>query len=104
MAGNDLSPEALLDIARNVLQQEAQAIRKLADQLGPSFLAAVTLLHECKGMVVVTGMGKAGLVGAKPPGSQRYFAGSGCATPQSHDRLWMLPLSRPSRSLMQLPC
>ncbi|MBL8842004.1 MAG: KpsF/GutQ family sugar-phosphate isomerase [Planctomycetes bacterium] len=65
MADNDLSPPALLRAARDVLEQEARAIARLAEQLGAPFLSAVELLRGCRGMVVVTGMGKAGLVGAK---------------------------------------
>jgi arabinose-5-phosphate isomerase len=65
MADNDLSPDALLRTARDVLQQEARAIAGLAEQLGPPFLAAAEMVRSCRGMVVVTGMGKAGLVGAK---------------------------------------
>ncbi len=65
MADNDLSPPALLRAARDVLEQEARAILRLAEQLGPAFLQAAELLRACRGMVVVTGMGKAGLVGAK---------------------------------------
>lgn len=65
MPDDDLSPEALLRAARDVLQQEAAAITRLAAQLGPTFLAAAELLRNCRGMVVVTGMGKAGLIGAK---------------------------------------
>ena len=65
MADNDLSPPALLRAARDVLEQEARAIARLAEQLGAPFLAAAELLRGCRGMVVVTGMGKAGLVGTK---------------------------------------
>ena len=59
------SADDLLRAARDVLQQEAAAISRLADQLGRPFLDAAALLRACRGMVVVTGMGKAGLVGAK---------------------------------------
>ncbi len=65
MADNDLSPPALLRAARDVLEQEARAIARLAEQLGAPFLAAAELLRGCRGVVVVTGMGKAGLVGTK---------------------------------------
>ena len=79
MPDNDLSPEQLLATARDVLQREARAIAGLADQLGSPFLAAAAALHACRGMVVVTGMGKAGLVGAKisatlaSTGTRSYF-------------------------------
>src|SRR5689334_21109191 len=55
--------EATLAYAQGVLQAEAQAILGL--RLGGSFLRALALLRACTGQVVVTGMGKAGLIGQK---------------------------------------
>ncbi|HEU5180106.1 MAG TPA: KpsF/GutQ family sugar-phosphate isomerase [Candidatus Polarisedimenticolia bacterium] len=54
-----------LDIARRVLKEEAEAIQALIPRLGPSFETAVTILASCAGRVVVSGMGKSGLIGAK---------------------------------------
>jgi arabinose-5-phosphate isomerase len=54
-----------LDSARRVLQIEAQAISDLLARLDSSFTRAVELLFNCKGRVVVTGMGKSGLIGRK---------------------------------------
>src|SRR6202045_5205291 len=54
-----------LDCARRVLRIEAQAIQDVLARLDNSFLRAVDLLFACKGRVVVTGMGKSGLVGRK---------------------------------------
>ncbi|MBI2922640.1 MAG: KpsF/GutQ family sugar-phosphate isomerase [Planctomycetes bacterium] len=54
-----------LDFARQVLQTEADAIRSLIHRLDASFVEAVRLVLTCKGRVVVTGMGKAGLIGQK---------------------------------------
>ena len=51
--------------ARDVLRIEAEAIRRLIPRVGKSFVAAVNLLVGCKGRVVVTGLGKAGLIGQK---------------------------------------
>jgi arabinose-5-phosphate isomerase len=53
------------DIARTVLEIEARAILDLVPRLDDGFDRAVELLHACKGRVVVTGMGKSGLIGAK---------------------------------------
>ena len=53
------------EIARRVLELEARAILNLVPRLGESFGRAVDALHACKGRVVVTGMGKSGLIGAK---------------------------------------
>ncbi len=54
-----------LDIARNVLRIEAKEIEALADRLDESFETAVQLILECKGRVVVSGMGKSGHIGGK---------------------------------------
>ena len=51
--------------ARDVLRIEADAIRRLIPRIGRSFESAVSLLVQCKGRVVVSGMGKAGLIGQK---------------------------------------
>jgi arabinose-5-phosphate isomerase len=68
---NLLQPHALsdaehfLDLARGVLEIEAQAVRALKDRLGESFLAAHRMLLATRGRVVVTGMGKSGHIGNK---------------------------------------
>lgn len=54
-----------LDSARRVLRIESQAIQDLLARLDSSFDRAVNLLLACQGRVVVTGMGKSGLVGRK---------------------------------------
>ncbi|MEZ5980350.1 MAG: KpsF/GutQ family sugar-phosphate isomerase [Planctomycetota bacterium] len=51
--------------AAEVVRTEAAAIAGLEQRLGASFDAAVDRVLACQGFVVVTGMGKAGLVGAK---------------------------------------
>lgn len=60
-----LSSFEQLRLGRDILQAEAQALTDVAGRLGSDFLAAVELLLACHGHVVVTGMGKAGLVGQK---------------------------------------
>jgi len=55
----------ILDIAKKVLKTEAEAIAALIDKLNGNFEKAVEMIYECKGRVVVTGMGKSGLVGKK---------------------------------------
>jgi arabinose-5-phosphate isomerase len=51
--------------AKEVLRIEAEAIRRLIPRIGRAFEAAVALLVGCKGRVVVSGMGKAGLIAQK---------------------------------------
>jgi arabinose-5-phosphate isomerase len=54
-----------LAVAQRVLRIEADAIAGLIERLDASFEKAVDLLHDCKGRVVVTGLGKSGLIGRK---------------------------------------
>jgi arabinose-5-phosphate isomerase len=54
-----------LETARRVLRIEAQAIQDVLARLNASFEKAVDVLFACKGRVVVSGMGKSGLIGRK---------------------------------------
>jgi arabinose-5-phosphate isomerase len=54
-----------LSYARDILRQEGQALVQLAQQVDLEFCRAVELLFTCSGSVLVTGMGKAGLIGQK---------------------------------------
>ncbi len=60
---------AMHSTGSNVVRIEAEALRALADRIdGPmssDFRAAVECLHSCGGRVVVTGMGKSGIIGRK---------------------------------------
>jgi arabinose-5-phosphate isomerase len=56
------TPVIDLQFARKVLQTEAAAILALVDRLGESFERAVRVLLDCKGRVIVTGMGKSGII------------------------------------------
>jgi arabinose-5-phosphate isomerase len=56
------STTALLDLARKVLRTEAAAILGLVDRLDGGFERALQLLYECRGRVIVTGMGKSGII------------------------------------------
>ena len=51
-----------LDVARRVLHTEAAAILALVERLDERFERAVRMLAECRGRVIVTGMGKSGIV------------------------------------------
>jgi arabinose-5-phosphate isomerase len=52
-------------LAARVLDLEAEAIRALVPRLDGSFDAAVWLLERCRGRVIVTGMGKSGIIARK---------------------------------------
>jgi arabinose-5-phosphate isomerase len=55
----------LLALASRVLRLEAEAVMALIERLDERFVRAVTVMHGCAGRVVVTGMGKSGIVGRK---------------------------------------
>ena len=54
-----------LDLAREVIRTEAQALSTLEGKLGPAFARAVDTIAGCRGKLVVSGVGKSGLIGQK---------------------------------------
>ena len=60
-----LSPFEQLRFARQVLLTESRALAQVANRLDAEFCRALQLLFQCRGNVIVSGMGKAGLVGQK---------------------------------------
>jgi len=50
---------------REIIRTEAEALENLAKRLDGRFCAAVEMIATCSGSVIVTGMGKAGLIGQK---------------------------------------
>ena len=54
-----------LAFAREVLRIEAHALERVRERLTSAIARAADLVHRCSGSVIVTGMGKAGLVGQK---------------------------------------
>lgn len=55
----------MLDIAKKVLRTEAEAVLGLIEKLDDRFDQAVEMIYSSKGKVVVTGMGKSGLIAKK---------------------------------------
>ena len=60
-----LTNEILLEQAREVLDLEIEGLLAVRKRLNQSFVSAVQLLQACSGRIVVTGIGKSGLVGRK---------------------------------------
>lgn len=60
-----LTPLEQLSYAREIVRLEAHALERLAGRIDARFGRAVELLHDCRGLVIVSGMGKAGLIGQK---------------------------------------
>jgi arabinose-5-phosphate isomerase len=65
MAADRSSPVSLLEFGRAILHDEARALDALADSLGEPFEAAVRLIYDCKGKLIVSGLGKSGHVARK---------------------------------------
>jgi arabinose-5-phosphate isomerase len=59
------SPFEQLRYAREIIQQESRALAQVAKRLDREFCRAVDCITACRGSVIVSGMGKAGLVGQK---------------------------------------
>lgn len=57
--------QGILADGRRVLEIEARAVEALIERLDERFVKAVDVLGRCKGKVVVSGMGKSGLIGQK---------------------------------------
>lgn len=56
---------AAIQRAKEVLKIEAQSILSLVDKINGNFTRAVNLIFQCKGRVIITGIGKSGLIGRK---------------------------------------
>ncbi|PKL50876.1 MAG: KpsF/GutQ family sugar-phosphate isomerase [Planctomycetes bacterium HGW-Planctomycetes-1] len=54
-----------LEYARQVINAEAKGVAKMAELVDKTFADAAELIYNCKGAVIVTGIGKAGIVGRK---------------------------------------
>ncbi|HEY3219376.1 MAG TPA: KpsF/GutQ family sugar-phosphate isomerase [Gemmatimonadales bacterium] len=59
------SGKQLVDRGKRVLALEAAAVQRLADTLGPAFVRAIEILAAAKGRVIVSGVGKSGLIARK---------------------------------------
>ena len=57
--------DASVQEGKRVLEIEARAVQDLIARLDERFASAVTFLHDCRGKVVISGMGKSGLIGQK---------------------------------------
>ena len=60
-----MTPELTIQKAKEVIRVEADAIAALSSRIDGNFVDAVELVFECKGRVIVTGVGKSGLVARK---------------------------------------
>ena len=61
----NFTSEQIVELAQRTLQVEAEALNTMAAGLGEEFVEAVKSVLACNGKLIVTGMGKSGLVGRK---------------------------------------
>jgi arabinose-5-phosphate isomerase len=61
----DLSPFEQLRYARQVILAESRILAQVANRLNGEFCRAIGLLRHCRGTIIVSGIGKAGLIGQK---------------------------------------
>jgi len=65
MVNKDEKNSRIIEEAKKVLKIEYQAIRSLMGKIDESFVQAIDILYHCRGRIIVTGMGKSGLIGKK---------------------------------------
>ncbi|MBO8415021.1 MAG: KpsF/GutQ family sugar-phosphate isomerase [Proteobacteria bacterium] len=88
-----LDKEKCLSAAQRVLREEAEALLDLIPSIGSNFVKACELLLQCKGKVILTGVGKSGHVATKiasslaSTGTQSFFVQAGEA---AHGDLGMI--------------
>jgi arabinose-5-phosphate isomerase len=71
-----MTKDEIIKIGKSVLDIESKAVESLASRLDENFANAVELLSQCESRIIVTGMGKSGLVGRKIAATM-----ASCATP-----------------------
>ncbi|MDZ4673873.1 MAG: KpsF/GutQ family sugar-phosphate isomerase [Gemmatimonadota bacterium] len=60
-----MSAATLVESGRRIMALEAEAVARAGQGLGPAFAEAVLLLTACRGRVIVSGLGKSGLIARK---------------------------------------
>ena len=61
----NFNSQQIIELAQRTLQVEAEALNVMAESLGEEFLSVVDAVLACSGKLIITGMGKSGLVGRK---------------------------------------
>jgi arabinose-5-phosphate isomerase len=65
VGGAGMTTGEMLERARRVIRMEAQAVAALEGRIGDAFARAVEMMLACRGRVIVSGIGKSGIVGRK---------------------------------------
>lgn len=110
----DIASDVLIKSARQTLSTQAQALADLSSRITESFSIAVKMMLACKGRVIICGMGKSGLIGAKiaatlaSTGTPSFFLHPGEAfhgdlgMVQGDDLLILISYSGETEELMRL--
>ena len=76
-----MADDDAIAFGREILHDEARALDALADSLGEPFERAIRLICDCRGKLIVSGLGKSGHVGRKIAAT---FASTGTAAAFLH--------------------
>ncbi|MBL7094202.1 KpsF/GutQ family sugar-phosphate isomerase [candidate division KSB1 bacterium] len=57
--------DSIIEKGKDVIRKEAQAIFDLEKRIDDNFARAVDIIYNCKGRVIISGMGKSGIIGRK---------------------------------------
>ena len=60
-----MTKEEIIETGKEVIRIEAEAVSNLSSSINDEFVKAIEVMAECKGRVVLTGMGKSGLIARK---------------------------------------
>ena len=63
--GNHCDDRALIEYGRSIVECEAEELIKAGRRVGSEFIKAARAIYECKGRLIVVGVGKSGLIGRK---------------------------------------
>jgi len=63
--GKNRSTDAIIDGARNLIDEEIEGLQALREGLGTELVRAVDAIHGCRGRVIVSGVGKSGQIAKK---------------------------------------
>ena len=64
--GKSLTDDELLEAGRNIMRSEAAEIVRAAGRAGAEFVRAARIIHGLRGRLVVSGMGKSGIIKSAP--------------------------------------
>ncbi len=64
-----MSKKEIIESGKKVIEIECENLKRVKENLGESFAKAVEKFKECKGKIIVTGMGKSGIIGRKIVGT-----------------------------------